>query len=494
MISSKTPRWINTWYGTVYYNFIYLLILEYYWYFDKIDIEILLKTSILKQLYGNIFNYLLLLENFEEIFTTIFYILNYENTIKNILDKKELKKLKEKHYLDSFIEAIENVFYKRNEIDIKKQKTKFQERLEYVKQEKNKKNLIIQDLQDKLEDQNLLKEKRKKLRNKIKDSKSIKDLILLKFELENKILDKDKKEDLWNQIRGLEIERNKLLYEEKDLKNFDKNYKKLFDICNNLISEKKNIRNIFPKNEKCEYFLNGILLWEYYKKSSLYNIFSNKDEDDLESSLNTLKNYYNPPKLNDILLIKITNSLENKNISDFKDWINIYLNIDKKKSCQKAIYLLNNSIFVKNNKVDELLNILEINDKILFWKLLNKLLDDIEYYFFLKRNINNNLEKMLISFSKILDLSEISNDSKKINLFKIDLMKKYVRIILQLNLQYRIKEIWNILILNNFNENLFKYYLNMSIWKWSECLKKHLIKNKKKLSWKKLDLIESLKI
>lgn len=496
MISLKTPRWIDTWIMTIYYNFIYLIVLQYYWYFNEIDVEILLKTSILKQLYGNIFNYLLLLENFEEIFTTIFYILNYENILKNNLDRKELKIL-EKKYLSDFISVIEDIFYnQKNEIDILKQKNIFEANLSNIKSEIEKEKNILQELQDKLENQNLSKEKKEELRKKINTSRSDENKRLLKLELFNTELNNEEKESLWIETKKLELDITKLSDEEKYLNYFDENYKKLFDICHNLILNRKKLKNIFPQNEKCKYFLNDTLLWEYYKKVSLYNIFCDKDKYkdnyNLETELDTFKKYYNPPKLNDIVLIKIINAIEKQNLDDFIQWLKLYLDIDKKEiSLQKAICFLNNSIFVKDNKVVKLLNDLEINNKILFWKLLNKLLDDIEYYFNLRNNINNNLEKMLTSFSKILWLQEIDNDSKKIKLFKIELMKKYVRLILLLNLQYRIKEIWDIMILSNFDENLFKYYLNINLWKWWDYLKKYLIKNKNKLIEKKKEILYS---
>lgn len=491
MISLKTPRGINTSFRTIYYNWIYLSVLEYYWYFNLIDIEILLKTSILKQLYWNVFNYLFSLKNIEEIFTTIFYILNYENILKNNIDKKELKIL-EKKYLSDFISVIEDVFYnQKNETDILKQKNIFEAKLSNIKNEIEKQTNILNELQYRLEKQNLKKEEKEELRKKINTSRSDENRRLLKLELFSTELNNDEKEKLWTKTKKIEIDISQLSDEEKYLDYFDENYKKLFDICHNLILNRKKLKNIFPQHEKCKYFLNDILFWEYHKKSSLYNIFCSKDESKLETNLDTFKKYYNPPKLNDILLIKITNSIEKQNLDDFTQWLRLYLDIDKKEiSSQKAICLLNNSIFIKDKKVEKLLKELEITNKILFWKLLNKLLDDIEYYFNLRNNINNNLEKILTSFSKILWLQEIDNDSKKIKLFQMDLIKRYVRIILQLNLQYRIKEIWDIMILDKFNERLFKYYLNMNLWKWWAYLKKYLIKNKDELSEKKREILE----
>ena len=489
MISLKTPRGINTWFRTIYYNWIYLSVLEYYWYFNGIDLEILLKTSVLKQLYGNIFNYLFSLKNFEDIFTTIFYILNYENILKNNLEKNELKILEKKYLYDS-ISIIKNILYNWNEINILEQKNNFEVKLRSIESEIENKKISLQELKYRLENPNLSKEKKDELRKKIKSSRSEIGRNTLKNQLVNTKISEDEKEWLLIQIRNLDIEINQLLDEKTYLNIFDENYKKLFDICYNLILERKKIKNIFPQNEKCKYFLNDILLWEYYKKSSLYNIFWNKEESQLETNLDIFLKYYNPPKLNDILLIKIINSIEKQNIFDFIQGVNLYLDIDKKEiSSQKAICLLSNSIFVKNYKVDKMLISLESTNKILFWKLLNKLLDDIEYYFNLNKNINNNLEKMLTSFSKILGLQEIDNNSKKIKLFKIDLIKRYFRLILQLNLQYRIKEIWDVMILEKFDERLFKYYLSINIWKWRDYLKNYLIKNKSKLSDKKKEVL-----
>ncbi|MGE4443779.1 MAG: P-loop NTPase fold protein [Candidatus Altimarinota bacterium] len=489
MISLKTPRGINTGFRTIYYNWIYLSVLEYYGYFNGIDLEILLKTSVLKQLYGNIFNYLFSLKNFEDIFTTIFYILNYENILKNNLEKNELKILEKKYLYDS-ISIIKNILYNGNEINILEQKNNFEVKLRSIESEIENKKISLQELKYRLENPNLSKEKKDELRKKIKSSRSEIGRNTLKNQLVNTKISEDEKEGLLIQIRNLDIEINQLLDEKTYLNIFDENYKKLFDICYNLILERKKIKNIFPQNEKCKYFLNDILLGEYYKKSSLYNIFGNKEESQLETNLDIFLKYYNPPKLNDILLIKIINSIEKQNIFDFIQGVNLYLDIDKKEiSSQKAICLLSNSIFVKNYKVDKMLISLESTNKILFGKLLNKLLDDIEYYFNLNKNINNNLEKMLTSFSKILGLQEIDNNSKKIKLFKIDLIKRYFRLILQLNLQYRIKEIGDVMILEKFDERLFKYYLSINIGKGRDYLKNYLIKNKSKLSDKKKEVL-----
>lgn len=433
LINSKTPRWINTWYRTVYYNFIYLIVLESYWYITfEPDINLLLKASILKQKFWDIFNKILLSQNSNNTIINIFDIIKQRDNLNNILLKlkKEKNKL-EKEWL-------------------------FKKYFSY--------NIVLKTLKeyysDKVDDSHTLE----KMSDSIyEETFKLKDLILK--------------------------EKNPKLQKYHDLiSNFEDDFWK-YEWLKDSIDE--NYLNFIETNQK-----------------ELIEIFS-FNKSDISNFINY---YYNPPKINNWLLVKFINLQNNwEKITYFKlkKLLIEYIRIedDSNNESEKImIFLCKNLVFKKDKNWPKVKIIFEElkKDKIFFWKFIQKLILDLDNYFKKNEwhfNLSENNKRKYNSFENIkLVISVISKllkleNSEKINstIFENNFMKNYFLIVIKLNLKHRIKEFIDIIILDKFNPWLFKYYLllNASInnWKWNKYLNDSLQKNFDILNPKKQEII-----
>jgi hypothetical protein len=435
LISSKTPRWINTWYRTVYYNFIYLIVLESYWYITfEPDINLLLKASILKQKFWDIFNKILLSQNSDSTILNIFHIIKQRDNLNNILVKlkKEKNKL-EKEWL-------------------------FEKYFSY--------NIVLKTLKeyysDKVDDSHTLE----------KMSESIYEET---FKLKNLILK----------------EKNPKLQKYHDfISDFEDDFWK-YELLKDSIDE---------------IYLNFLET----KQKELIEIFS-FDQNELNNFINY---YYNPPKINNWLLVKFINLQNNwEKITFFKlkKLLIEYIKIEddsNNESEKTMIFLCKNLVFKKDKNWPKVKIIFEElkKDKIFFWKFIQKLILDLdnyfkknEWYFNLgennKRRYNSfeNIKLVVSVISKLLNLE----CSEKINslMFENNFMKNYFLMIIKLNLKHRIKEIIDVMILQKFNPWLFKYYLvlNASInnWKWNKYLNDSLQNKFDILNSKKQEIFNS---
>ena len=437
LINSKTPRWINTWYRTVYYSFIYLLVLKSYWYinFDP-DINLLLKASILKQKFWKDFNDILLMEKSIFVINNIFKIIKQRDELNKIIHKLK----KEKGKLEK--EKLFNSQFSYNEI------LKILRDM-YLNKEGD--NFSMEDISDKIYEKTTF----------------------IKWVLEETI----KKE----KSKSLLLHYNQLII------SFENEFWKYKDIKDEI---NENQLKIVEKNQK-----------------ELIQIFS-FDEIELENFINY---YYNPPKINNWLFISFIN-VNNQQIDSkkMKELLLEYINLKDENSeeSEKIMFFLSKNLILEKEKVNNLYKVKKTfidlrGDKIFFCKLIEKIILDLEKYFNKNKDIftsNNNkksyiwfenIKSVIIAISRLLELS--NHENINIKLFENDFMKKYFEFVIKLDLHYRIKEIWDIMLLDKFNPGLLKYYdtINKSISskKWNKFLKDYLIKNKSKLSDKKKEVL-----
>ncbi len=438
LIHSKTPRWIKTWYKTVYYDFIYLIVLQSYWYINfEPDINLLLKASILKQKFWKEFNKILLKENYINILYSMYKILNYKKEINNF--KFLFKNLGLDN--DNFFDI--NIF-----------------------------NNIIRDISKRFFDIRVLVDN--SIQNYSKDK--------------NNLLNKKDWENIENRNQKISnlIEIEKLL-------------KKYLEYIDNF-RKNENIKNIKSNIDNYYNFDNELILIKLFDFEEL----------ELENFINY---YYNPPKINNWLLISFIN-INNKQIDlkKIKELLSKYIDLKDKdyEESEKIMFFLSKNLILEKKKVNNLYKVKKVfieikEDKVFFWKLIEKIVSDLEKYF--EKNKNNfnsseennkryyssfeNMKDVVIAISRLLDLSNIENIN--IRLFGNDSLKKYFKLLLKLNLHHKIREIWDIMLLDSFNPWLLKYYdtINKSInsWIWNKFLNDYLIKNKNNLSEKKKEIL-----